>query len=62
MSVIRENSNPNSHPSSDDAEILEKFNIQSRQVVYFIVDDFRYTNLPDAVAAAKRRDHKASRP
>lgn len=62
MRVIRENSNPESHPSSDDAEILEKYDIQSKQVVYFIVEDFQYANLPDAVAAAKRRDHKASRP
>ena len=59
MSVDKETSNPKSLSVSDIA-FLEKHNIRSKEVVYFLVEDFQYTNIQDAIAAAKRRDNAAN--
>ena len=45
--------------SPDDAEELEKFGITRVPVNYFHCGAFRYTNLKDAVAQAKRQQKPA---
>lgn len=42
--------------SQSDIELLEKYSIQSVTETYFIVGDYKYTSLQDALASAKRRE------
>lgn len=41
--------------SPEDAEQMVKYGIRRVPVDYFVYGDFRYTNLKDAVAQAKRQ-------
>ena len=43
---------------SSDAEDMAKYGIARVPVDYFYCGDFRYTNLKDAVAQAKRQQRK----
>ncbi len=44
-----------SEPKADDAEELAKFGITRVAVDYFHCGPFRYTNLKDAIAQARRQ-------
>ena len=44
--------------SSEDAEKMAKYRITRVPVDYFHYGDFRYTNLKDAVAQAKRQQRQ----
>lgn len=59
MSVTQDNSYPG-NLSRSEIDLLKEYDIQAREVVYFSVEDFQYTNIDDAVAAAKRRDKAAN--
>ncbi len=45
--------NTSSSPLSDDIE-MSKYGITRQQVDYYLVGDFRYTSLKDAIVQAKR--------
>lgn len=55
MKKNRENIGKSKESSEKDA-LLTKHNIKRELAEYFIVGEYRYTNLGDAVAAAKRRE------
>ena len=59
MSIIESETYP-STLSDSEISILKKHGIQAREVIYFSVEAFQYTNIDDAVAAAKRRDKAAN--
>jgi hypothetical protein len=45
----------NSDVATETADEMAKYNIVRKLVDYFHVGEFRYENLPDAIAEAKRR-------
>jgi len=59
MTIIQNASYP-STLSASEVDVLKKHGIQAREVIYFSVEAFQYTNIDDAVAAAVRRDKAAN--
>jgi hypothetical protein len=43
--------------TADDTNAMERFGIVRVPVDYFWLGEFRYTNLRDAIAQAKRQEH-----
>lgn len=52
-----ERKEPNTAPGPEVTEEMVKFGVTRVAVDYFLCGNFRYTNLEDAVAQAKRQPH-----